>query len=255
MSRFTNGWIKIHRSLDKHWVGSDAASLGIFIKLLMWANYKDSKCLFDGKLISIKRGQVLTSIRQIAASLKLDRMIVKRRLDLLINDNVCVTHKIHRGTIITICNYEQYQRKDDEDNFDMGHRRATDTTTDTTTDTAHIKELKNKRIKEGVYADAAPNLNMSSFMDEYRNAFKQRYGVDPPVLAKEWAVAKRVISALGPEAAIKCIQVYLRIGDDPWFVSHRHRLSDFEKNLNSIKVYAETGKRMPLEHTRSLAKN
>lgn len=127
MARYTGGWIKLHRKvLDKEWVADDAVMLGLWVKLLLWAHRKDSHSMLRGQLIPVKRGQVVTSADNLARKLKLDRKAVERRLARLEADQMVTSEVTTFGRIITIVNYEHYQRKIKPPGNETGEERAGD---------------------------------------------------------------------------------------------------------------------------------
>ena len=65
----SNGWIKIYRKIQDCLIWSDKEPFdkrSAWIDLLLSANHSDQKSLFNGELIAIKRGQILTSIRMLS---------------------------------------------------------------------------------------------------------------------------------------------------------------------------------------------
>lgn len=148
MARFENGWTKTYRNLDNNWVGKDGWAYAIFIRLISWANYEPTKLYSKGDLITIERGQLLTSVRELADSFRFDRSTVERRLQALEKDNMIVRKVRHRGTIITICNYDKYQCINDMRETDFSHTTSTTSATRPATPSALNKEVKNIRNKE-----------------------------------------------------------------------------------------------------------
>ena len=74
-------WISLHEKLKEHWVFNDHNALRIWLLLLWDANYKDVKVRIDGKLMEIKTGQYVTSIRQLAIRYGFSRYIISKVLD------------------------------------------------------------------------------------------------------------------------------------------------------------------------------
>ena len=58
MKNLVEGWLKLYRSIQNHWLWEDKPfSRGqAFVDLLLMANHKDNKILFNGELIEVKRG-------------------------------------------------------------------------------------------------------------------------------------------------------------------------------------------------------
>jgi hypothetical protein len=112
MARFTKGWIKMWRvllepdSLNKF----DGYSFSIFGYLIMMANWQDGETIHrKTSIITVKRGQVLTSDKEISEITQFSRKIVRSRLKLLHHFGRIVVNRDNHGTIITICNYDRYQ--------------------------------------------------------------------------------------------------------------------------------------------------
>lgn len=113
------GWIKIHRDLANHWIAQDMEKLGRWLDLLMFASHKENKVLMGGKLVEVKRGQMIASCDFLAKRWKCSKSTVSTFLDLLESDGMierCTERKI---THLTICNYESYQQADNEDANDI----------------------------------------------------------------------------------------------------------------------------------------
>jgi len=155
--RHTGGWVKLHKKIFDNWIGQDSRSFVIFCYLLSMANYKDSKLMVDGKLTTIKRGQIVTSYRELAERWGFVYRTVKRRCDALEADNVIVQQVSHRGTIITICNYEKYQEvpkgKGNTEgntlsNTEGNAEGSAEGSAESNSESIHIKKLRREEIKE-----------------------------------------------------------------------------------------------------------
>lgn len=77
-----NGWIKFyHKFIEWEWY-TDSVTKDVFIHLLLKANIEDKQW----KNITIKRGQVLTSIRKLSKELRHTERQTRRALNNLRND-------------------------------------------------------------------------------------------------------------------------------------------------------------------------
>ena len=86
-----NGWIKLYRKIEDCWIWSDKEPFdkrSAWIDLLLSANHSDQKSLFNGELIAIKRGQILTSIRMLSDKWRWSINRVYRFLKLLENGRI-----------------------------------------------------------------------------------------------------------------------------------------------------------------------
>ena len=122
MSR--GGYLKWWRCAEDSSVWSRGIEYrGLFITLLTKASYIESS--FGG--VKILPGQVACSIQRLANDLGISRDKLNRMLRNLQKDGAISAHNSHnRYTIITICNFMQYQK-------DEGGSRTTDALTNHTT--------------------------------------------------------------------------------------------------------------------------
>lgn len=108
------GWIKTYRSICEHWLWQDKPfSKGqAFIDLMLLANHADNKMLDDSSLTLVKRGELLTSIRILCERWGWSNTKVKKFLNVLEEDKMIVSKSDRRKTVITICNYDEFQNAD-----------------------------------------------------------------------------------------------------------------------------------------------
>jgi len=62
------GWIKLHRKVKVHWLYQEKRRFSRFeawIDLLLMVNHEDAKVVLGNEIIDVKRGQRITSIRQL----------------------------------------------------------------------------------------------------------------------------------------------------------------------------------------------
>ncbi len=103
------GWITLNRSIKKHWIWSDSFYFHLWIDLLFRANYETNKIFINSKLITLKRGQFITSQKKLAKEYKCSIGKIRNFLDLLQNDSMIELKITYKFTQITICNYSLYQ--------------------------------------------------------------------------------------------------------------------------------------------------
>ena len=108
----SQGWISVHRKIEDDWLWKDKPfSRGqAWVDLLLMANHEDSKILFNGELIEVKRGQRITSIKKLCDRWGWSNKKVKRFLELLQEDDkIGLEIAPRKATTITIVNYSFYQ--------------------------------------------------------------------------------------------------------------------------------------------------
>lgn len=108
----SQGWISIHRKIEDDWLWSDKPfSKGqAWIDLLLMVNHEDKGVLFNGELIEVKRGQRITSIKQLCKRWGWSNTKVVNFLKLLEQDKKIILEITSRKkSVVTIVNYSKYQ--------------------------------------------------------------------------------------------------------------------------------------------------
>lgn len=173
-----SNWIKLNRGIWDNfiWDFDNPKYALAWIDMLLMANYKDKKILFDGQVETVKRGSFITSMVKLSERWGMNRKTVKRLLDTLQNDGMITYTCTNRRTAINIVNYGVYQ------NFGGGEG-TTEYPTDGTakgtaeypTDGTQHKKVKNiKEIKNNNTYSDIPELNeaLLAFV-EYRKKIKK----------------------------------------------------------------------------------
>ena len=103
------GYIRLYRDIRSHWIWSDPDYLRAWVDLLMMVNHEDKQILFNKKLITVKRGSRITSIRKLAERWGWSRGRVARFIDMLEQDHMIATRRTTQKTLINVINYSFYQ--------------------------------------------------------------------------------------------------------------------------------------------------
>ncbi|MBG1188804.1 DnaD domain-containing protein [Staphylococcus aureus] len=106
------GWISIDRSIQNHWLFKEKRTFSKFeawIYLLMEANHSEAKVSIGNQIVTVERGQRLTSILTLSDLFNWSRFKVKTFLDLLESDGMLEVKTTSKYTLITIVNYDFYQ--------------------------------------------------------------------------------------------------------------------------------------------------
>jgi len=153
MARYEGGWTKFHRPLNRHHIGQDAISFAIFMRLISWANVKQSKYYWNGQVKFLERGQVLTTIRELAESFAAEPLVgktVERKLKMMEIDGTIVQQVSNHGRVITISNYDKYQGYDDDEEDTTVEPKSNESQTKVKrkSNESHNKEEINNNKKE-----------------------------------------------------------------------------------------------------------
>ncbi|KSA70674.1 DnaD domain protein [Staphylococcus aureus] len=106
------GWISIDRSIQNHWLFKEKRTFSKFeawIYLLMEANHSKAKVPIGNQIVTVERGQRLTSILTLSDLFNWSRFKVKTFLDLLESDGMLEVKTTSKYTLIIIVNYDFYQ--------------------------------------------------------------------------------------------------------------------------------------------------
>ena len=142
------GYIKLHRQIQDCWIWDSGKfdKRSAWIDLLMLANHRDKKFMFNGKPVVITRGQFMTSIRKLAVRWEWSTSTVFEFLKILEDDNMIKKESDSHRTLLTIINYEVYQGVPNTDQTLTEHQSNTNRTLTETT--KEYKNIRNKEFKE-----------------------------------------------------------------------------------------------------------
>lgn len=155
------GFIQVYRQmLNWEWF-SDSYTLHVFVYCLLKANYKDKR--YKGDVI--KRGSFYTSRGIIAKDTGLTERKVRTALEHLKSTNELTITTSPKGTIISVNNYDDYQKATN----DLTNKRPTTDQQPTTTN--NINNIKNSSSSDFI---ATPTTTQPSFSDNF-NRFWQAY--------------------------------------------------------------------------------
>lgn len=106
-----SGWIKLHRSIQNHFIYdfSEPDKALAWIDILLSASYSDSKVKIKSKVIPVQKGQWLVSQVTLQKRWKMSQNKVKRLLNMLENDGMICVLTNELTSVITICNFSNYQ--------------------------------------------------------------------------------------------------------------------------------------------------
>ena len=140
------GYIKIYRDIRDNWIWEDAEMFKAWLDILMLVNHKDKKTPFDGKLILVKKGSKITSLRKLAIRWGWSKDKTARFLDMLESDGMIRQTRDSKKTLITVVNYSFYQ--DQTPTRATPKRHRTDTDKDTDKDTERNKQYIKNNVED-----------------------------------------------------------------------------------------------------------
>ncbi|WP_375249528.1 hypothetical protein [Sphingomonas sp.] len=141
------GYVHIHRSLLGHPAFRNDGEAMAFAWMVVRAAWRPVRVRYKGQAIGLERGQLAVSVRDLAEVLDRPKGWVERLLTRLKSETMVETRSGTGVTIITICNYNDFQAEQDSGRTarettcgtDAGQRQDTE---------QRREEVKKKEVKQ-----------------------------------------------------------------------------------------------------------
>ena len=104
-----NGWIRLDRGIQDNFLWQEPEALKLWLHLLMAASLTDKATAFNGKMLTIKRGQLVFGLNAASARLNISVRRLRKYLDWFESDDMIDKQVTNKFSIISITNYTQYQ--------------------------------------------------------------------------------------------------------------------------------------------------
>lgn len=169
------GWIKLERAIQDHWIFEDPIKLKWWIIILLHVNHTEKKVNIGNKIFIVKRGESVRSLSNWAELFKTDKSSVRRYFELLKTDTMIDTRNEHKTTRLTICNYESYVVDKNADETQMKRKRNGNEThsTPNNNDNNENNDKNEKKIDFGVLGDDF-NSNWNEWVN-FRIKLKKKF--------------------------------------------------------------------------------
>lgn len=143
------GYIRLYRDLLEHWIWTSNEPFdkrSAWIDLILRVNYSDKKIEFNGRLTTIKRGEIITSLRALGGRWKWSTKKVSEFLDRLEKDGSIETERNTRYTRIKLVKYGFHQSISDDKETPKKHTGNTGETQKKTTKESNKGNTSNKTL-------------------------------------------------------------------------------------------------------------
>lgn len=210
-----NGWVKIHRKLLENPIARKPNYFSLWIHLLLKANHQDKKHMWNGEVIIIKEGQLVTGRKALSSETGIPETTIERILDYLVKSSQIGQQKTTKFRLITVINWKQYQTVDNK-------RTTNGQQTDTNKNVKKDKNVKNTTTSDEVagipevikvFKDSlSPSLNYGNKTQRASSAeMIKKYGLEKTI-----EMCKVVIAVQGQKYAPRASTphaLWTRIGD------------------------------------------
>ena len=125
------GYIKLYRQIRENWIWQDPEALRAWLDLILSAAHTDHKVTAGDTIILLKRGTLLTSVRELSKRRGWGRTRTSNFVSRLTSEGMIsqkrATKQATAQTLIFIEHFEHYQSANKPQNVPQtSHRRATD---------------------------------------------------------------------------------------------------------------------------------
>lgn len=185
-----DGWIKIYRKLLEWEWYNKSEMVHLFIHLLLNANREDKKW----KGIDVKKGQLITGLKSLSYSTGISIQTVRTCLERLEVTGEINKQSNNQYTIVTICNYADYQQIETKGNKQTNNRLTNDQQA-----TNNKQEYKNIRSKEysKLYLSEIKISDLPDNFEKYFEVAKSFQMLFKNNLIEAGASTKKIDSAKG----------------------------------------------------------
>ena len=170
------GWVKLHRKLlEWEWYG-DAHMVHLLVHLLLTATHEDRKY----KGLTIKRGQLVTTIKELAEALGASETSTRRRMKRLKSGGFLTIKVAHNKTTITICNYDSYQmdKKESGGRTAEERRKSGGRTAEAHNNRNNKKGRRSNEDNTSLLSPSSPPPRVREVFSEFSEVENNRYRVE-----------------------------------------------------------------------------
>jgi len=111
-----NSWIFLYRKIIKTSFYKNSKAVHLAIHCIIRANYKDRSILWNNELVALKAGQFITGRKVLSDETGISEQGIRTILKVLEKCQFLTTTSTNKYSVITICNYKEYQNQDNEIN-------------------------------------------------------------------------------------------------------------------------------------------
>ena len=160
------GWIKLHRKLIGWEWYQDSNMVHLFIHLLLSANHKPG----NWKGIDLERGQLITGRNKLSEQTGISHQSIRTCLERLKSTNELTIKSTNQYSILTICNYDDYQIENGEANQQLTSKptnKQPATNQQLTTNKKEKNDNNEKEFKEEIlsYSNEYGDLMLKEFFE------------------------------------------------------------------------------------------
>lgn len=120
------GWISLYRKLLSASWFSKSEYVHLWIYILLKANHEDKEIYIGNEKVLLKRGQLLTSRNKLSEVVHVNENKIYRILKCFESERQIEQVKTKKYTVISVINYDIYQKNEQDIEQQMNNKRTTD---------------------------------------------------------------------------------------------------------------------------------
>jgi hypothetical protein len=239
-------WLRLENAIStsEAMFGLDAAERYVFVEILCRASEKQKS--------EVRINVEYLSLRAAATTAQVCSAISK----LIANGTFVIRDQIRTnpdGSVRTEEDPVQIRSESEGHRTDLAltnERTGRTDVTNETNGTGPHERIRPHRIVNTV-DKSTPGVN--EVIRAYCDGWKARYNSprSPDITSKSVGLLKRLVSDLGQPRVLKLIDAYLAMPDS-WFVTKRHDVATLQASLNSIALFADSGRIISKAETRQI---
>lgn len=209
------GWIKLHRKILENPIVRKPHYFALWVVLLLKANHKDNKMIWNNNIIVVKEGQFITGRKELSEETSIPESTIEDILKFLERQHQIQQQKTTKFRLITILNWKDYQNPDIKSN-----NKATTKQQQADTNN-NEKNVNNEKKAE------TSSAGIVLILDEFRKwnpAVKRYYGN-----TTQRQACSDLIESYGLEQILRVIPLLEKTNKLDYIPSARTPLQLFEK--------------------------
>lgn len=200
------GFITLHRKILDNPIWKNSQIVHLFLTLLLWANHEEKKTLFNGKVETIKRGQLITGRLALAKKTGISPNTIKDHLSILQNLGIITKKSTNKFTLITIVKYSEYQDKKEKDTSKNTNQ----------TPTRHQPDTTNNNVNNDNNVNNKPAPRGGGEQQLFELFYKT---VNPTISFNnktEWKAARELVKHFGLDKTLKTAEYAISVHGKPY---------------------------------------
>ena len=160
------GYVKLYRKIQKKGWYKNSKYVHLWVHILMSVNHQDSEFMWNGEMIIVKAGQLVTGRKQLSSDTGIRESTLEDILKLFENQHQIQQQKTNKFRLITVINWKKYQQEQQRKQ-QLGNNKATtkQQQSDTNKNDNNDKNEKNEERERDALCAPSPAQGANDFLN------------------------------------------------------------------------------------------